>query len=81
MGFLVGFVAYPSSAFVPVKDMASWVRGFADHQPVTPIVDTLRGLLDGARGTDTWVAVAWCLGIIALSVALAGWLFRLRTEG
>ena len=80
MGFLVGFVAYPSSAFVPVKDMASWVRGFADHQPVTPIVNTLRGLLDGARGTDTWVAAAWCLGIIALSVALAGWLFRLRTQ-
>ncbi len=80
MGFLVGFVAYPSSAFVPVKDMASWVRGFANHQPVTPIVNTLRGLLDGAQGTDTWVAVAWCLGIIVLSVALAGWLFRLRTE-
>ncbi|HTW06654.1 MAG TPA: ABC transporter permease [Acidimicrobiales bacterium] len=80
MGFLVGFVAYPSSAFVPVNDMAPWVRGFAHHQPVTPIVNTLRGLLDGARGTDSWVAVAWCFGIIALSVALAGWLFRIRTE-
>jgi ABC-2 type transport system permease protein len=80
IGFLVGFLAYPSSAFVPVGNMASWVRGFADHQPVTPIVNTLRGLLDGTRGTHTWAAVAWCLAIIAVSVALAGWLFRLRTE-
>jgi ABC-2 type transport system permease protein len=80
ISFIVGFLAYPSSAFVPVKNMATWVRGFADHQPVTPIVNTLRGLLDGVRGTDTWAAVGWCLGIIAVSVTLGGLLFRLRTE-
>jgi len=80
MGFLVAFVAYPSSAFVPVKNMATWVRGFADHQPITPIVNTLRGLLDGTPGTNTGTAVAWCLGTIAVSVALAGWLFQFRTE-
>lgn len=78
IGFMVAFIAYPSSAFVPVKTMATWLRGFADHQPVTPIVDTLRGLLNGVPGTDTWVAVAWCLAVIGLSTALAGALFKLR---
>ncbi|MGN9813067.1 ABC transporter permease [Micromonospora sp. BQ11] len=77
--FLVMFLPYPSSAFVPVETMPSWLRGFADHQPVTPVIETLRALLLGTpAGSAPARAVAWCLGILVVSVALAGVLFRRR---
>jgi ABC-2 type transport system permease protein len=50
-----------SSAFVPTDAMPAGVRYFAEHQPFTPIVDTLRALLTGApTGSDLWLAVGWC---------------------
>jgi ABC-2 type transport system permease protein len=77
--FLVMFLPYPSSAFVPVETMPSWLRGFADHQPVTPVIETLRALLLATpAGSAPARAVAWCLGILVVSVALAGVLFRRR---
>jgi ABC-2 type transport system permease protein len=52
------------SGFVPVDSMPGWLRWFAEHQPVTPIVETLRGLLTGtAIGSSAVAAVAWCAGI------------------
>jgi ABC-2 type transport system permease protein len=78
--FVVMFLPYASSAFVPVDTMPGWLHGFAAHQPVTPIVDTLRGLLLGTPvGGEAWTALAWCAGILAVSVAAAGALFRRRT--
>jgi ABC-2 type transport system permease protein len=78
--FLVMFLPYPSSAFVPVDTMPAWLHGFADNQPVTPVIETLRGLLLGLPvGTSPLKAVAWCLGILAASVAASGVLFRRRT--
>jgi ABC-2 type transport system permease protein len=78
--FLVMFLPYPSSAFVPIHTMPTWLHGFADNQPVTPVIETLRGLLLGLPvGTSPWRAVAWCLGILVASVAAAGVLFRRRT--
>ncbi len=54
--------------------------GFANHQPVTPVIETLRGLLlDAPVGSSPWLALAWCGGILAASVALASVLFRRRT--
>ncbi|WP_309227334.1 ABC transporter permease [Micromonospora thermarum] len=50
--FLVMFLPYPSSAFVPVETMPAWLRGFADHQPVTPVIETLRALLLATPGGD-----------------------------
>ena len=74
------FLPYASSAFVPVATMPAWLQGFARHQPVTPIIETLRGLLLGTPvGSRPWVALAWCAGILAVSVGLAGVLFRRRT--
>ncbi|MGY1669703.1 ABC transporter permease [Geodermatophilus sp. SYSU D00710] len=53
-----------SSGFVPVESMPGWLRWFAEHQPFTPIVETLRGLLTGtAIGSSALLAVAWCAGI------------------
>jgi ABC-2 type transport system permease protein len=78
--FLMAFVPYPSSAFVPIDTMPSWLHGFANNQPVTPVIETLRGLLLGTPvGSSAWQALAWCLGILVASVALSGILFRHRT--
>jgi ABC-2 type transport system permease protein len=77
--FLVMFLPYPSSAFVPVHTMPGWIQGFAAHQPVTPVVETLRSLLLGTpAGSSPWQALAWCTGILVTSIALAGVLFRRR---
>lgn len=75
--FFVMFVPYLSSAFVPTDGMGGALRSFADHQPVTPVVDTLRGLLTGtAIGTDGWWAGGWCLAVLVPSVVWASSLFR-----
>ncbi len=78
--FLVMFLPYASSAFVPVDTMPSWLQGFAAHQPITPVVETVRGLLLGMPvGDHAWTALAWCAGILVVSVAASGALFRRRT--
>ena len=79
--FFVMFLPYPSSAFVPVHTMPGWIQGFATHQPVTPVIETLRALLLGTpAGGAPWQALAWCGGILGVSVLLAGVLFRRRTS-
>jgi ABC-2 type transport system permease protein len=78
--FLIMFLPYPSSAFVPIGTMPTWIHGLADNQPITPVIETLRGLLLGTPlGTSPWKALAWCLGILVTSAALSGVLFRRRT--
>jgi ABC-2 type transport system permease protein len=78
--FLVMFLPYPSSAFVPIDTMPTWLHSFAANQPVTPVIETLRGLLLGLPvGTSPARAVAWSLGILVASVAVSGVLFRRRT--
>jgi ABC-2 type transport system permease protein len=78
--FFVMFLPYPSSAFVPVETMPTWIHGFAQNQPVTPVIETLRGLLLGTPvGTTPWLALAWCGGILLASIALSSLLFRVRT--
>jgi ABC-2 type transport system permease protein len=74
------FLPYPSSTFVPIHTMPGWLQGFARDQPVTPVVETLRGLLLGTPlGANPWPALAWCGGILAVAAALSGALFRRRT--
>jgi ABC-2 type transport system permease protein len=66
-----------SSAFVPLDTLPGWLRGFAAHQPMTPIIDTLRALLlGGDAGSAGWIACAWLLGILAASVLAAVLLWR-----
>ena len=78
--FLVMFLPYPSSTFVPIQTMPGVLQGFARNQPVTPVVETLRGLLLGQPvGNSPWLALAWCGGILFAAVALSGVLFRRRT--
>jgi ABC-2 type transport system permease protein len=79
--FFVMFLPYPSSAFVPVDTMPSWIQGFAEHQPVTPVIETIRSLLLGTpAGSSPWQALAWCAALLTASITLAGVLFRRRTR-
>jgi ABC-2 type transport system permease protein len=65
------------SGFVPTHSMPAAVRWFADYQPFTPIINTLRGLLLGTRiGNDALVAVAWCAAITLLSYVWATKLYN-----
>ncbi len=78
--FFVMFLPYPSSAFVPIDTMPSWIQGFARHQPVTPVVETLRALLLGTpAGSYPLQALGWCAGILVASVLAAGFAFGRRT--
>jgi ABC-2 type transport system permease protein len=66
------FLPFISSAFVPTDSMPAPVRAFAEHQPVTSIVNTLRELFAGQPlGSDLWVALAWCVGLLVAAYALA----------
>ncbi|MFV2100713.1 ABC transporter permease [Micromonospora sp. LOL_024] len=77
--FLVMFLPYPSSAFVPVDTMPAWLRGFAENQPVTAVIESLRGLLlDTPVGSAPARAAAWCLALLAVAVVLSAALFRRR---
>lgn len=79
--FLVMFLPYASSAFVPIDTMPSWIHGFASNQPITPVIESMRGLLLGAPvGSSPGRAVAWCTGILLVSLVAATLLFRRRVH-
>jgi ABC-2 type transport system permease protein len=66
------FLPFISSAFVLTTTMPGPVRAFAEHQPVTPIVNTIRDLFEQQPVSNgIWVALAWCLGILGVAYALA----------
>src|SRR5690242_8425406 len=71
------FLPFISSAFVPTASMPGPVRTFAENQPVTSIVNTIRALLaQQPVGNDIWVALAWCVGILILAYVLAMMAYR-----
>ncbi|MFE0009666.1 ABC transporter permease [Streptomyces erythrochromogenes] len=79
--FLMIFLPYPSSAFDPIETMPGWLHGFAEHQPLTPVIESLRALLLAQpAGSAPWTALTWCAGITAVAVTLAAVLFRSRTR-
>ncbi|MEU9203197.1 ABC transporter permease [Streptomyces sp. NPDC048332] len=79
--FLMSFLPYPSSAFVPVDSMPSWLHGFADHQPITPAIESLRALLlNQPAGNTPWTALTWAAGLLLIAIGLSGVLFRVRTR-
>ncbi|WP_444951159.1 ABC transporter permease [Micromonospora ureilytica] len=71
------FLPFVSSAFVPTQSMPGPVRAFAEHQPVTSIVNAIRDLFTQQPvGTDIWIAVAWCVGILVLAYLFANVTYR-----
>jgi ABC-2 type transport system permease protein len=65
-----------SSGFVPTESMPTALAWFAEHQPFTPIIETLRACLEGhSPGSDAWWAIGWCVAIAAVCFWWAGRLF------
>ncbi|MEU7216982.1 ABC transporter permease [Nocardia iowensis] len=78
--FFFMFLPYVSSAFVPPHSMPTALHWFAENQPVTPVIETMRGLLMGTPiGNSALLAVLWCAGIALVGYLAAGALFRRRT--
>jgi len=77
LSFVMLFLPYLSSAFVPPSTMPAFLRGVSEHQPITPVIETVRGLLTGTPiGDNGWIALLWCTGLPAASSTFAAWLFR-----
>lgn len=73
------FLPFVSSAFVPTGSMPGPLRVFAEHQPVTAIVDSIRTLLaDRPVGGELWIALAWCAGILVVAYVVAMGTYRRR---
>lgn len=73
------FLPFISSAFVPTESMPAAVRAFAEHQPVTAIVEAIRALLtDQPVGNDIWIALAWCAGILLIAYFFAMSVYKKR---
>ena len=71
------FLPFISSAFVPTDTMPGPVRWFAENQPVTSIVNTIRDLFaQQPVGGDIWIALAWCVGILLAAYAAATAVYR-----
>jgi ABC transporter DrrB family efflux protein len=80
LGMIVFPFAFISSAYIPVSTMPGWLQAFADHQPLTPMVDTIRALTLGPRseailghsaGHYLAPSLVWTAAILALAVPLA----------
>lgn len=77
--YILMLLIFISPSFVPTGSMTPLLRGFADNQPLTPIVETMRSLLtNGTPGNKVWIALAWCVGILA--VFYLGSLLRYRKK-
>jgi ABC-2 type transport system permease protein len=71
------FLPFVSSAFVPTDTMPGPVRWFAENQPVTSIVNSIRSLFaQQPVGADLWIALAWCIGILVVAVIVARVVYR-----
>jgi ABC-2 type transport system permease protein len=73
---VVQILPFVSSAFVPTDAMSPAVRWFAEHEPFTPVINTLRAAQSGTPiGGDGLAAVAWCAGLAVVGFVWARWLF------
>jgi ABC-2 type transport system permease protein len=71
------FLPFLGSGFVPTESMPVGLRWFAEYQPFTPVINTVRGLLVGtAIGNSAVIAVAWCAGITLVSYLWARRLYN-----
>jgi ABC-2 type transport system permease protein len=78
--YILLLLVFISSAFVPTSSMTPALRGFADNQPMTPIVETMRSLLiNGTAGSKVWIAVAWCVGLLVFSYFMAIRIYKNKT--
>lgn len=76
-GFVLLFLPYLSSAFVPINTMPKWLQGVAENQTITPVIESIRALLMGDEVTNhIGLAVGWCLLILVVSIFWSSWTFK-----
>ncbi len=77
MGFFLVFpLTFASAAFAPTSSMAKYIRIFAENQPVTHVIESIRALMNGTPiGNHGWLAVVWCVGITVIAIPVAAKLF------
>ena len=77
--YILLLLIFISPSFVPTDSMTPVLRGFAENQPMTPIIETMRSLLtEGSAGSELWIALAWAAGLLAVSYTLALGVYRRR---
>lgn len=73
-GFVWVFpLTFASSVFVPTETMPGWLRAFAEHQPISAVADTVRGLMVSGDLSSAGAAAAWIVGIFVVFMPLAVW--------
>ncbi|MFC9440084.1 ABC transporter permease [Nocardia sp. NPDC057030] len=78
--YAIMFIPYISSAFVPTGSMPTWLRGFAENQPATPVIDTLRNLLTGGVAGSALLAVLWSVGLAIIGYICAAMIFARKSR-
>ncbi len=75
--YILILLIFISPSFVPTASMTPVLRGFAQNQPFTPIIETMRSLLTtGSSGNRVWLALAWSIGILVVMYALSIWQYK-----
>lgn len=75
--YLLMFLVFLSPSFVPTSSMSPVLRGFAENQPFTPIIETMRSLLtNGTAGNKVGLAFAWTVGILVVMYALSVYRYK-----
>jgi len=78
--YILMLLIFLSPSFVPTSSMTPLLRGFAENQPFTPIIETMRSLLtNGTPGDKAWLALAWSAGILVVMYALSLWAYKKKT--
>ncbi len=82
MGFMLVFpLTFASSAFVPTAGMPKVLRIFAENQPVTHVIEAIRGYMVGTPvGNHATIALIWCAAVVVIAIPLSGYLFRKHTS-
>jgi ABC-2 type transport system permease protein len=79
--FFVLFLPYLSSGFVPPETLPTGLQAFAENQPLTPVIESVRALLLGTElGDHGWKAAMWCTIIVGLAIPASARLFSRRTR-
>jgi len=75
--FLLVILTFLSSGFAPTETLPTVLRVFANNQPMTPVIDAVRGLMLGMPlGNEIWIALAWCIGIIVVAFVAAVQIYK-----
>ena len=74
-------LTFASSAFVPTEGMNKFLKAFAENQPITHIIEAVRSLMLGTpTGDHVWLSIAWCIGLLLISIPLSVYLYNKKAS-